>query len=135
MKTDLLGIELGSEVESARRQLDKWIDPSRPQKEEAEHEESDRKVLWELKETDFASIFVKADEQDRIIYMSGILRAGKEIPFARIGEVEKAPVRTDHQIAWDVVRPNQPLVRVVASGSNGKAASITIFAIHRTAPR
>ncbi len=135
VKTDLLGIELGSEVESARHQLEKWIVAGNPSKEPADREEAERKILWELKETDFASIFVKADEQDRITYMIGVLRPGKEIPFASIGEVEKAPVRTDHDIAWDVVRPNKPLIRVVASGNQGKAASITIFEVRRTSPR
>ena len=95
------------------------MDSSRPSKEPAESddEEGERKVLWELKGTDFASIFVKVDKQDRITYMTGILRSGKEVPFTAIGEVEKAPIRTDHEIAWDVLRPNQPLIRVAASGS------------------
>jgi len=85
VKTDLLGIELGSEIDSARRQLEKWIDPSRPSKVPADREEGEQKVLWELKETDFASIFVKADEKERITYMIGVLRPGKELPFASIG--------------------------------------------------
>jgi hypothetical protein len=134
VKTDLLGIELGSEVESARHQLEKWIVPGHPSKEPADREEDERKTLWELKETDFASIFVKADEKNRITYMIGVLRPGKEVPFASIGEVEKAPIRTDHDIAWDVVRPNQQLIRVVASGNQGKAASITIFEVRRISP-
>src|SRR5437764_74803 len=127
VRTDLLGIEIGSELEAARRQLEKSTNQDRLSKEAGEDEGAEQRVLWELKDTEFASILVKADQQDRIIYMTGVLRAGKEIPFATIGEVEKAPVRTDHEIAWDVVRPNHPLVRVVASGSNSKAFSITIF--------
>jgi len=135
VKADLLGIEVGSELETARRQLDKWIDPSSRSKEPGEaEEEGERKVLWELKGTDFGSIFVKADEQNRITYMIGILRSGKEIPFASIGEVEKAPVRTDKEIAWDIVQPNKSLIRVVANGSNSKATSITIFAVRPKLP-
>jgi hypothetical protein len=135
VKTDLLGIELDWELEAARHQLDKWLAPGRPSKEPVEGDEGERKVLCELKENDFASIFLKADEQNRVIYMIGVLRPGKEIPFASIGEVEKAPVRTDHEIAWDVVRPNKSLLRVVANGSNSKAASITIFAVRPKLPR
>lgn len=128
-KTDLLGIEIGSELEAARRQLEKSIDQDRVSKETGEKEDAERKVLWSLKDTEFASILVKADQEDRIISMTGVLRPGKEIPFATIGEVEKAPVRSDHEIAWDVVRSNHPLVRVVATGSNSKASSITIFSV------
>jgi len=135
VKTDLLGIELGSEVDAAQRKLDKWIDPSQQSKESAEKEEGERKVLWELTGTDFASIFVKADEENRITYMIGVLRPGKEIPFDRIGEVDKAPIRTDREIAWDVVRPNKSLIRVVANGSDSKANSITIFAVRPKIPR
>ena len=133
--TDLLGIEVGSKIDAARHQLEKWIDPSYPSKEPAENEEGERNVLWKLNGTDFASIFVKADEANRINYMIGVLRPGKEIPFEKVGEVEKAPVRTDREIAWDVVRPNKSLIRVVANGSNGKAASITIFAVRQKIPR
>ena len=135
VKTDLLGLELGSDFEGAQRQLDKWIDPSPRSKAPAEEEEGERKVLWKLNGTDFASIFVKANEQNRITYMLGVLRSGKEIPFFEIGEVEKAPIRTDQQIAWDILRPNRPLIRVVASGSHGKAASITIFEVRRATRR
>jgi hypothetical protein len=135
VKTDLLGLELGSDIEGARRRLDKWIDPSPRSKQPAEEEKGERKVLWELNGTDFASIFVKANEQNQITYMLGVLRSGKEIPFSEIGEVEKAPIRTGQQIAWDVLRPNQPLIRVVASGSQGKAASITIFEVRRATRR
>jgi hypothetical protein len=135
VKTDLLGLELGADIEGAQRQLDKWMAPSSRSKEPAEEEEGERKILWELNATDFASIFVKANEQNRITYMLGVLRSGKEIPFSEIGEVEKAPVRTDQQVAWDVLRPNRPLIRVVASGSQGRAASITIFEVRRATRR
>jgi hypothetical protein len=55
---------------------------------------------------------------------------GKEMPFDKIGQLEKAPVLTDRVVAWDVVRPNRPLIRVVARGSERKANSITIFIAH-----
>jgi len=53
------------------------------------------------------------------------------MPFAEIGQLEKAPVLNDRVVAWDVVRPNRPLIRVVARGSEWKANSITIFIVKR----
>ena len=55
----------------------------------------------------------------------------EEMPFEKIGQLEKAPVLTDRVVAWDVVRPNRPLIRVVARGSERKANSITMFIVKR----
>jgi len=88
-------------------------------------------VLWQLAKTDFGSIYVKADDKDRITYIAGFFRPGKEIPFDKIGQVEKAPIQTDKMVAWDVVRPNRSLIRVVARGSERKANSITMFIVKR----
>ncbi len=41
-----------------------------------------------------ASIFIKADEKGRVTYILANLRPGKEIPFNKIGDVEKLPSRT-----------------------------------------
>src|SRR3954447_23838486 len=53
VKTDLLGLELGADIEGAQRQLDKWIAPSSRSKAPVNEEEGERKVLWELNGTDF----------------------------------------------------------------------------------
>jgi putative alpha-1,2-mannosidase len=63
--------------------------------------------------------------------MSGFLRAGKEIPFDKIGETKKAPVQNANTIAWDVLRSKHPLFRVVASGADGKANNVMIFVVKR----
>jgi hypothetical protein len=81
--------------------------------------------------TDYGSISVKADEKGRITYIAAHLRPGKEMPFDRIGQAEKAPILTDRIVAWDVVKPSRPLIRVVARGSERKADSITMFIVKR----
>ena len=53
------------------------------------------------------------------------------MPFDVVGEVSKAPVRDDSSVVWDVLRPDQPLFRVVAKGSNGKASSLRLFVVRR----
>jgi hypothetical protein len=133
--TSIIGIELGTDLEKAHAKLDKLSDPARPAKEEKEDtgkpEEPERKTLWQLAATDYSAIFVKTDEKGRIMSVTGILRPGKEISFEKIGEVKKAPVQSDDAIAWDVVRPKRPLFRVVATGADRKASSISIFVVKR----
>ena len=157
--TSLLGIELGSDLDEAHEKLDKLCSPSTPPKEEGEeadkkereekgkdaeqHEpqatqpkpgqeqEEGHKVLWQLAGTDYSALYVTADNQEHIDSITGFLRPEKQIPFAAIGEVSKAPAKDDRTVVWDVLRPDQPLFRVVASGSNGKASSIRLFLVQR----
>jgi hypothetical protein len=134
VQTDIRGIGIDSSLEAAHATFDSLCDTAHRPKEEAddaERDEREHKVLWQLAKTDFASVFVKADEKARITYLAGNLRPGKEISFDKIGELEKVPLLTDRVAAWDVVRPNRPLIRVVARGSERKANSITIFVVKR----
>ena len=131
----IFGIELDSTLESAHSKLDSLgqftARPVDEVSEAAKESEDKHKVLWQLAKTDYGSVFVKADEKERITYIAAYLRPGKEVPFDKIGQLEKAPVLTDRVVAWDVVRPNRPLIRVVARGSERKANSITMFIVKR----
>jgi hypothetical protein len=135
VQTAILGIELNSTLESAHSKLDSLGQPTaRPldrTDEAAAQTEGEHKVSWQLAKTDYGSVFVKADEKGSINYIAAYLRPGKEMPFEKIGQLEKAPVLTDRVVAWDVVRPNRPLTRVVARGSERKANSITMFIVKR----
>ena len=135
VQTAILGIELDSTLESAHSKLDSLGPPSARPPDGADgardRDEGEHKISWQLAKTDYASIFVKADEKNRINYIAGYLRPRKEMPFDKIGQLEKAPVLSDHVVAWDVVRPNRPLIRVVARGSGRKANSITMFIVKR----
>jgi hypothetical protein len=135
VQTAILGIELDSTLESAHSKLDslghamaRAIDEG---SEVAKSSEGEHKVSWQLAKTDYASLFVKADEKERITYIAAFLRPGKEIPFDKIGQLEKAPVLTDRVVAWDVLRPDRSLIRVVARGGERKANSITMFIVKR----
>jgi len=133
VQTAILGIELDSTLENAHSKLDSLGHPSDRSldgaAETGERNEGEHKISWQLAKTDYASVFVKADEKKRITYIAGYLRPGKEMPFDKIGQLEKAPVSSDRVVAWDVVRPNRPLIRVVARGSERKANSITMFIV------
>lgn len=137
VQTDILGIGIDSSLETAHATFDSLCDSAHRPKEETDNAESDereRKVLWQLAKTDFGSVYVKVDDKERITHIAGFLRPGKEISFDKIGQVEKAPLQTDKIVAWDVVRPNRPLIRVIARGSERKASSITVLIVKR-APR
>jgi hypothetical protein len=129
--TSILGLELGSTLEQAHAKLDKLSDPKHPPKEEEEGSET--KILWQIAKTDYSAIFMKAGAEKKITYLNAILRPGKEIPFEKIGETKKAPVYGANTIAWDVIRPNRPLSRVVATGVDQKANNITMFVVKRPA--
>jgi hypothetical protein len=131
VETNILGLEPGATLAEAHEKLDSLGKPVTAAKESAGHEEDERKVLWEVAKSDFKSVLVKLDEQERIIYIAGFVRAGKEVPFDQIGETKKAPISNDRLVAWDVVRPGQPLIRVVARGEKRKASLITIFVVKR----
>ena len=132
VETSLLGIELDSSLEAARAKLDPLSEPAqRPLEAKRESDEGEYKLVWHLAKSEFASVYLKVDDKGRITYIHGTLRTGKEIPFNKIGQVEKAPIRAENLVAWDVVRPGQKLLRVVARGTNGKATSIAIFIVKR----
>jgi len=134
--TSILGISLGSSLEHAHETLDKLCDTAHRPKEEKEEEEGqgEHKVLWELAKSPYGSVFVKADDKEKITYISGFLRKGKEMPFEKIGETKKAPLQDQNTIAWDVLRLKQRPFRVVASGLNRKANNIMIFVVKRPSP-
>ena len=137
VKTDILGVKVGSSLDAAHAILDSLCDPAhRPKEEagEAERGEHEHKVFWELAKSDFSSLLVKTDDKQRITYILGSLRPGKEIPFDKIGELEKAPLLSDKVVAWDVVKPDNSLLRVVAQGAERKASSITVFVVKRSSP-
>lgn len=135
VQTAILGIELDSTLKNAHSKLDSLghstARPLDEADEAAKRSEGEHTVSWQLVKTDYGSVSVKADEKGRITYIAAYLRPGKEMPFDKIGQLEKAPVLTDRVVAWDVVRPSRPLIRVVARGSERKADSITMFIVKR----
>src|SRR4029077_20037704 len=139
VQTNILGVELGSTLEQAHAKLDKLKDLSLQAKEEKKDsdndEESENRVLWQLAKTEYSAVYIKADDKGRITYINGFLRPGKEIPFDKIGDIKKAPVQSSSVIAWDVIRPNRPLSRVVASGKDRRANSVTILIVKRPGSR
>jgi hypothetical protein len=129
--SNVLGVELGMNLKQAHSKLDKLSDHAHPPKEETGEEEGGGKVLWQLAGTNYSAVFIKADEKERILSITAILRPGKEIPFEKIGEVKKAPIQDGSTVVWDVMRAKQPLFRVMAKGTEHKANTIQLFVVER----
>jgi hypothetical protein len=131
VETSILGLEIGDDLDKAHERLDPLGEPITPPKDEDEHDEREAKIFWQLRETDYRGVLVKTDDENRVTSIAGYLREEKLKPFESIGDIQVAPVHNDNQVAWDVVRPNRPQLRVAATGTEGKAAVITIFAVKR----
>ncbi|MBA3961612.1 MAG: hypothetical protein H0X40_06895 [Chthoniobacterales bacterium] len=133
VKTDILGIKVDSPVEKARAllaTLGTKADSPQAEGKEAE-DDNEGKEVWQLTKSDFSAVSLKSDAKGRVIYLLGFIRPGKEIPFQRLGQTEKAPVLTANMVAWDVAREGHPLIRVVASGQKQNASSFTVFVVKR----
>ena len=129
--TELLGVELGATLAEAHAKLDHLNDSARPWTEQKDRG-GKYKAVWQLKETPYASVYVKTNATREIEYITGFLREGAELPFEKIGETEKAPLKNDISIVWDVLRPHRPQVRVIAEGKDRKASVIKIFVVPRS---
>lgn len=134
--------EEGGEDEKKEHDADEKREKAGDEKEEqedkpkvGEEQEEGHKVLWQLAGTDYSAIYITADDKERIDSITGFLRPERQMPFNAVGEVSKAPAKDDNSVVWDVLRPDQPLFRVVAKGSNGKASSILIYVVrHKGVP-
>ncbi|MDQ3755631.1 MAG: hypothetical protein M3371_12980 [Acidobacteriota bacterium] len=87
-----------------------------------------RKEAWTLKETDFSYVAVRADSKGKIVWVSGFLRPGKEIPFAKLGDLALAKGATDTQAIWNVETSGGGY-RLVAKGQHGKATVIYLLSL------
>jgi len=130
VKTDILGVELGSTLQAAHAKLDGLNDPAQPWKE-LKARDGAVKAVWQLDKTPYKSVYVKTNAKREIDYLTGFVRAGEEVPFEQIGEAKKAPLQNDTTIVWDVIRPNRPPIRLVAEGKERKASVIKLFVVAR----
>ena len=93
VQTAILGIELDSTLESAHSMLDSLGHPSaRPldrADEAAGRTEDEQKVSWQLAKTDYGSVFVKADEKERITYIAAFCGLERRCRSTRLASLKK----------------------------------------------
>lgn len=90
--------------------------------------EGGRKEAWTLKETDFATLAFKTNGRGRIVWLSVFARPGKEVAFAKLGDLTKATTLTKSQVIWNVGSA-QGGYRLVAKGTEGKASVVYLLSL------
>ena len=123
-KGDLLaGIGIGTSLDEARSKLERvGTGGGRNTRD------GGRKEAWTLKETEFGTLAFKTDGAGRIVWISAFVRAGKEIPFAKLGDATKADTLTKSQAIWNV-GSGRGGYRLVAKGTEGKANVVYLLSL------
>ena len=134
----ILGVGIGSSLDDAHRKLDRL----RTRKARSTHEESEeeageeqeqkregsRKEAWALRATNYATVALKADRAGRVVWITGFVRPGADIPFAKLGNLSSATLLTDTRAVWNVATPGGGY-RVIAKGQNGRARVVSILSL------
>jgi hypothetical protein len=128
VRDSILGIRIGSSLAEASARLDPLAFREGREGEEEERErEEGRKKAWTLKRTEYQSVALKVNDTDRVVWITGFLRPGKEIPFSRLGDLSLARA-TDSIVIWNVPTPEGGY-RLVARGRGRRATVISLLSL------
>ncbi len=119
----VLGVRIGAPLDEARAKLDPLgTNGGRDTRE------GGRKEAYVLKETDYLHIAFKTNRQGEVVWISGFVRPGKEIPFSELGDLALAKDATDSQAIWNV-QTAEGGYRLVAKGQNGRARVVYLLTL------
>jgi hypothetical protein len=126
----ILGVGIGTSLDQARAKLDRLSKREGRNEAVTEHEESEgsRKEAWALRGTNYVTVALKVDREGHVVWITGFVRPGKEIPFAKLGNLSSATAVTKARAIWNVATPNGGY-RVIAKGQNGKARVVSILSL------
>jgi len=88
-------------------------------------------MTWSLRRTEYQSVAVAVNNADRVVWITGFVRPGKEIPFSRVGDLSIAQV-TDSSAIWNLATPGGNY-QLTARGHSGKARVISLIAFPASA--
>ena len=131
----ILGVRVGSTLNEARARLRRFGSrgaenelESEGRGERSEEREGGHKEAWKLRKGSFGYVVFQTDYQNRVIWVSGFVRPGREIPFSTLGDLTRAEGQSDSQVFWNV--PNATGgYRLVAKGPSGKARVVYLFSL------
>lgn len=125
----ILGVGIGTSLDQAREKLDRLSKPEGRHEGVTEEEpKGSRKEAWALRGTNYVTVALKVDREGRVVWITGFVRPGKEIPFAKLGNLSSASAVTKARAIWNVATPNGGY-RVIAKGQNGKARVVSILSL------
>src|SRR5688500_17939204 len=120
----ILGVRIGSSLEEAHAKLkDLGTVGGRATRE------GGRKEAWTMKGGEFTSVAYKTDATGRVVWLTGFVRPGKEIPFSKLGDLARANGKDSTQAAWTAEAPGGGGYRLVAKGPDGKARVVYLLAL------
>jgi hypothetical protein len=127
----ILGVGIGTSFDQAHAKLDhlrkreKKGDTKEPENEERE---GGHKEMWSLTATSYTSVALQTDRAGRVVWITGFVRPGRAIPFAKLGNLSLATTVTDSRATWNVATPGGGY-RLIARGQNGKALVISLLSL------
>lgn len=126
----ILGVGIGTTFDQAHAKLDRLRKGEKGDTEEQENEEREggHKELWSLMATNYASVALQTDQEGRVVWITGFVRPGQAIPFAKLGKISLATTVTDSRATWNVATPGGGY-RLIARGQNGKALVISMLSL------
>lgn len=127
VRDSILGVRIGTDLEEAREKLSRLAE-TEPRDEADEEREPGKKEAWILKGTEFKSVALKTDRSAKVVWVTGFVRPGREIPFARLGDLNAALRSTDAVAIWNVADA-RGRYRLVAKGQNGKARVVYLLSL------
>lgn len=126
----ILGVGIGTSLDQAHEKLDRLS--KREGRDEGETQSEKRigshKEAWALRGTNYVTVALKVDREGHVVWITGFVRPGKEIPFAKLGNLSSANAVTKARAIWNVATPNGGY-RVIAKGQNGKASVVSILSL------
>ena len=133
----ILGIRVGSSFADASARLEPHAvrqgrDPEEEEEEGSEREEG-RTKAWTLKDSEYESVALKVNDADKVVWITGFVRPGREIPFSRLGDLSIAARTTDSLVVWNVAAPNGGY-RLVGKGQKGRARVVSLLSLARPSP-
>lgn len=120
----LLGVHIGDSLEQAHARLDELgVNAGRDTRG------GGRKEGWRLEGTPFSSIALKTNGDSEVVWLTGFVRQGSEIPFAELGELSAAQRSTDTQAIWNI-ETDRGSYRLVAKGRDGTASVVYLLSLY-----
>ena len=126
----ILGVGIGTTFDQAHAKLDRLRQGEKgdTEKQENEEREGGHKELWSLMATNYASVALQTDQEGRVVWITGFVRPGQAIPFAKLGKTSLATTVTESRATWNVATPAGGY-RLIARGQNGKALVISMLSL------
>lgn len=99
----------------------------------AEDDDEGHQEAWTLRGTPYARVALAADDKGHVLWITGFVRPGQEMPFAQLGDTNLAAATSPSFAVWNVIIPHK-LYRVVARGNRGKASVVSMLTLAAANP-